>query len=283
MSRLVLEGVCKRYGDQIALDNIQLKLDGGIIALLGANGSGKTTLLRLLATLDQPDVGVIQWRGQDYRGSLSHLRRHIGYLPQALELPHHLTAHRLLCYLAQMRNSHCAAVDEWVSKLALEQIAHKRIGQLSGGELRRLGIAQAFLGQPELLLLDELSSGLDVIERQRVYRLLPNDGRLTLFSTHIPEEAERVAQTLIVLHQGQLVFSGTIAELKAMVGTCYEITVLPEEAQKFLQQAKVSRILHQDGCVTLRVVEPHFTGNAARPAEPSLEDAYLFLLSRLAE
>src|SRR5690606_1374452 len=118
---LYLQGISKRYGEQIALDNITLKLDGGSVALLGANGSGKTTLLRLLATLEQPDNGVMQWHNRDYRGNLSYLRRHIGYLPQKLELPPHLTPHRLLHYLAQMRNTPPASVDELIHRLSLDQ------------------------------------------------------------------------------------------------------------------------------------------------------------------
>lgn len=279
--RLVLERISKRYGRQIALDNITLQLDSGIIALLGANGSGKSTLLRLMATLDQSDTGMIQWCNHDYRSSLAYLRRQIGYLPQTLELPHSLTPYRLLCYLAQMRNTTVSAVDELVNTLALEQIAHQRIAQLSGGQLRRVGIAQAFLGRPQLLLLDELSNGLDVIERERVYRLLLSADRLVIFSTHIPEEAERIAKALIVLHRGRVLFSGSIDELKARAEPCYEITVLPSEVQRVVQQVKVSRILHQNGFATLRLMSSDPIGSMVHPVEPSLEDAYLFLLSHL--
>jgi ABC-type multidrug transport system ATPase subunit len=280
---LALEHITKRYGSQNALENVSLSLDGGVVALLGPNGSGKTTLLRLLATLDQPDAGAMQWRGQDYRVSLSALRHQIGYLPQILELPDHLTPHRLLHYLAQIRNAPSGAVDELIHALSLQPLADKRIAQLSGGQLRRVGVAQAFLGHPKLLLLDELSSGLDVNERERVYRLLPGDNKLTLFSTHIPEEVERIAQRLVILHEGRIVFFGTVGALKASVETCYEISTSPREAQHIMQQTKVSRILHQDGCVTLRVME-HCTGSAsAHPVEPSLEDAYFLLLSRLSE
>lgn len=135
----------------------------------------------------------------------------------------------------------------------------------------------------ELLLLDELSSGLDVIERERVYRLLSNEGKLTIFSTHIPDEAERIAQWLVILHQGRVLFSGTVGELKVSTGECYEITVSPVEAQRFIQQAKVSRVLHQDGCVRLRLMSKDVAGDGASLAEPSLEDAYLSLLAHFAE
>lgn len=271
---LHLDQVSKRYGGQIALDRVSLKLDGGIVALLGANGSGKTTLLRLLATLELPDIGQISWGMRNSPVSLPELRSHIGYLPQVLELPANLTPYRLLCYLAQLRNVNAAAVDDLIAGLKLEAIAHKRIAQLSGGQLRQVGVAQAFLGHPKVLLLDELSSGLDVIERERVYRLLPNDGKLTIFSTHLPDEAERIAKSVVILHQGRVLFSGTIAKLKALVGECPEI---------MLPTAEVQPLLHQDVRVTLRSTGQRKTSDTTRLVEPSLEDAYLFLLLCAAE
>ncbi|MFN8530791.1 MAG: ABC transporter ATP-binding protein [Anaerolineae bacterium] len=276
--RLSLDQVSKRYGGQVALDRISINLDGGIVALLGANGSGKTTLLRLLATLDLPDTGRIDWGEQNYLEILPDLRRHIGYLPQVLELPPHLTPYRLLCYLAQLRNANLTAVDDLITGLKLESIAHKRIAQLSSGQIRQVGVAQAFLGQPKLLLLDELSSGLDVIERERVNRLLPNDGRLTVFSTHIPDEAERIATSVVVLHQGRVLFAGTIAELKARVGECFETTLPTADAQLLLHEAGVSRMIHQNGSVTLRCSGGRKASDTTRLINPSLEDAYLFLL-----
>lgn len=276
--RLFLDQVSKRYGGQIALDRISLNLDSGIVALLGANGSGKTTLLRLLATLDLPDTGRISWEERNEPVNLPDLRRHIGYLPQVLELPPHLTPYRLLSYLAQLRNVSAAAVDKLMIGMKLESIAHKRIAQLSGGQLRQVGVAQAFLGQPKLLLLDELSSGLDVIERERVYRLLPNNDRLAVFSTHIPDEAERIAKSVVILHQGRVLFSGTIAELKSLVGECSEMTLSSAEAQPLLHQVGVSRIVHQNEYVTLRCTGKCKANGTTHRVEPSLEDAYLFLL-----
>lgn len=210
---LYLHHIRKAYNGHVALENITLKLNHGIIALLGSNGSGKSTLLRLLATLDQPDNGVIQWHGLNYTDNLFQLRQQIGYLPQALDLPEHLTPYRLLHYLAQIRHVSSSAVDEIMSKLALDTLMHQRFSQLSGGQLRLVGIAQAFLRQPELLLLDELTSGLDVVERERVYRLLSERNKFTIFSTHILEEAECIANTIIVLHHGRILFHGTCAEL----------------------------------------------------------------------
>lgn len=202
---LTLTAVSKRYGRNVALHPIDLRLESGVIALIGANGSGKSTLLRLLTTLDQPDTGVIQWRGITYSAQLDALRQQIGYLPQKLALPTHLTAYHLLHYLAQMRQTSTTAADAIIRDLALDAISHQPLGKLSSGQLRRVGIAQAFLARPNLLLLDEPTTGLDVLERQRLYRLIAQPRHLTLFSTHFHEEAAAIADRVIVLNAGHVV------------------------------------------------------------------------------
>ncbi len=280
---LHLHHISKAYNGHIALEDINLTLDQGVVALLGANGSGKTTLLRLLATLDLPDTGTIRWRNLDYGSNLDWMRQQIGYLPQALELPEHLTPYRLLHYLAQMRHVSPAAVDEIVSKLALDAITHKRLSQLSGGQLRLVGIAQALLGQPELLLLDELSSGLDVVEREQVYRLLSNRNKLTIFSTHIAEEAERIAQTVIVLHEGKVGFCGTVNTLLASAANhVYEYQVTDEVIPEGLHNLVTTRIIPNGSSVLVRTIGK-LPQSTATPVAPTLEDAYLWLIQNLLE
>lgn len=274
---LELIQVSKSYNRQIALDNITLKLDRGIIALLGSNGSGKSTLLRLLATLDQPDAGGIQWYKLSYTDNLSQLRQQIGYLPQALELPQHLTPYRLLHYLAQMRHAAPADVDEIAAKLALDAIMHKRLSQLSSGQLRLVGIAQALLGKPQLLLLDELSSGLDVIERERVYRLLSSFNKFVIFSTHILEEAESIANVIIVLHHGRILFHGTCAELKAIAET-----ELPQSKTKKTAQQVTSIQVYYNGQTTRSHGEDNLLlHGSACTVDSAIEKAYFLLLSRM--
>lgn len=214
---LTAQHLSKRYGHQVALNDVSLSLKPGVVALLGANGSGKSTLLRLLATLDQPDNGAIHWGGLAYTSNLVRLRQCIGYLPQTLELPDYLTPHHILRYLAHMRRVTAEDVDLLIHRLGLDSIAHRKTSQLSGGQLRMVGIAQAFLGQPPLLLLDEPGNGLDVLERQRLHRLISERSGLTVFSTHIPEDAERLAQAIIILHRGKVLFQGEIADLKCLV------------------------------------------------------------------
>lgn len=213
---LRIKGVTKYYGTQTALQNVTLDLTPGIIAIMGPNGSGKTTLLRCLASLVQPDRGQLWFDGFDYRKNVASLRSQIGYLPQELDLPVHLTPRRLLTYLATLKNATVGSqVDCLLSALSLEKIADWPFSRLSGGQIRLVGIAQAFLGQPSLLLLDELTRGLDVEERAKVFalarKLVP--GRLILFSTHDPSGAERLADRVIIFREGQVLFFGKVPEL----------------------------------------------------------------------
>jgi ABC-2 type transport system ATP-binding protein len=210
------ENLAKAYGNLLALQNVNLDLKPGIIAVVGPNGSGKTTLLRCLASLLPSDRGQLWFDGLNYGKNLGIVRAQMGYLPQDLDLPAHLTPRQLLTYLATLKNiSDEGEVDSLLRSLGLEKIAELPFFRLSGGQIRLVGIAQAFLGQPTLLLLDELDHGLDVEERSRVLGLMRDrvPGRLILFSTHDLSFAESVADSVIILHEGQVLFSGGIGDL----------------------------------------------------------------------
>jgi ABC-2 type transport system ATP-binding protein len=208
------------------------------------------------------------------------MRQQIGYLPQALDLPEHLTPYRLLHYLAQMRHVSPSGADEIVSKLALDAIMHKRLLQLSGGQLRLVGIAQAFLRQPELLLLDELTSGLDVVERERVYRLLSERGQLTIFSTHILEEAERIADAIIVLHHGRILFHGTCAELKAIAETDLPQDKAMTRAKKTAPQVRSIQVHYNGQTRPSHEEDKLLLHGSAYTVDSAIEKAYSLLLSR---
>ena len=208
---LKIQGLSKSFGSQVALQDVTLDLVPGSVALIGPNGSGKTTLLRCLASLLKPDNGEIWFNGLPYAQNFYCLRGQLGYLPQELALPPSLTPRRLLEYLGTLKNIPDASqVDHLLSALGLKSVADRSFGRLSGGQIRLTGIAQAFLGQPSLLLLDELTRGLDVEEREHVFALArkPLPGRLILFSTHDLSDVERLADHAIVLRQGQVIFSG---------------------------------------------------------------------------
>ncbi len=275
---LVIGGLRKTYGSQVALDRIDLTLTDGIVALLGANGSGKSTLLRILATLIQPDRGEIAFDALSYPQDERQLRTQIGYLPQTLDLPELLTPRKLLNHLARLRG----ARDDPISQFQLEALAEQPVQRLSDGQLRKVGIAQALLGSPRLLLLDEFARGLDVNEREWAFRLIQHPEKLIIFSTHIPAEIESVgAQTVVVLDHGRVLFCGSVAEMRAAaVGFVHEIRVPKENVAAISAARLVSRIVPNGTQVRMRIVAPPDDAEAAL-VSPTLEDAYLFLTRRV--
>lgn len=271
---LIVRNLSKRYGGQPALHSVNLALSGGTVALLGANGSGKSTLLRILATLCQPDTGDLSFAGWIYGRDRRSLRAHIGYLPQDFEMPDTLTPDRLLTYLARLRGGDITQV---IAALHLDGFASQPFHRLSGGQVRLVGLAQALLGNPKLLLLDEVGRGLDVVERERVFRVMAGRSELTLFSTHIPEEAERFAQTVIVLHEGRVLFCGAVEALRATaIGQVYECCVPTETLPQILSMMLVSRMIPHGAETLVRSIGRPVPSGATLVA-PSLEDAYLLL------
>jgi ABC-2 type transport system ATP-binding protein len=207
-----LESVSKRFGGQIALRDVSLTLTGSV-GLIGPNGSGKTTLLRLLATLIRCDSGRISWHGSAYGSQTRLLRQRIGYLPQQIELPGDLTPRLLLQYLTQIRQvADQTRPDLLLSALRLERVANTPLSALSGGQLRLVCLAQAILSQPEILILDEVFSGLGIEERQLVTRLLTveNTACLMVFSIQSPEDARRLAERVVILRGGSVSFFGRL-------------------------------------------------------------------------
>ncbi len=274
---LIVRNLSKRYGSQVALHDVSFTLSEGVVALLGANGSGKSTLLRVLATLCQPDAGELSFAGQRYGYDQRALRTQIGYLPQDLELPAALTPRKLLTYLARLRGGSPAEV---LAGLHLENLADHPFRQLSSGQMRRVGIAQALLNQPRLLLLDELSRGLDVTERENTYRMVKKYSGLAIFSTHLPEEAERIAQTVIILQDGRVLYAGEIESLRALAaGQVYEFRLPIEHLPQLTVQDSVIRVTPQGAYCIVRTLNrpPH---PDAVLVDATLEDAYLLLIQQ---
>ncbi|MBX3062226.1 MAG: ABC transporter ATP-binding protein [Anaerolineae bacterium] len=284
---LVLRGINKSFGSITALARLNLSLsaaNSGVTAILGPNGSGKSTLLRLLATLIKPDIGWASFGAHAYHGDLTPLRRQIGYLPQDLDLPANMTAIKLLRYLASVRQIDAQCIPPLLRKLKLEQIASKPLDRLSGGELRLIGITQALLGEPPLLLLDEPFRGLDLPEQESVRQLLINahkrSGQLTIFSTHVPTEVEQMAQTVIVLNDGSMIFHGAVESLRQLAsGKVCELEVAAADLPSMLEHCTVSRLSQQQDRVVMRVVGSTPKGIKRQPVAPTLEDAYLLLRS----
>ena len=215
----------RRYGAIRALDEVDLSLERGITGLLGPNGAGKTTLLSILATVSEPDAGQVSVFGLDPRNAAERveIRRRLGYLPQELGYHRHFTVAGFLDYVAILkeitdRRRRAEEVARVLAAIGLEKRARTRVRALSGGMPQRLGIAQALLGQPELLILDEPTAGLDPEQRLRFRELLsglPGDPVIML-STHQADDIAAICPHVVVLLRGQVNFAGTPVELAAM-------------------------------------------------------------------
>jgi ABC-2 type transport system ATP-binding protein len=218
------EGLSRRYGATRALDGVGIALERGITGLLGPNGAGKTTLLSILATVNEPDAGRVSAFGLDpgHAAERVEIRRRLGYLPQELGYHRHFTVAAFLDYVAILkeitdRRRRAEEVAKVLAAVSLEDRARSRIRALSGGMRQRLGIAQALLGQPDLLILDEPTAGLDPEQRLRFRELLsglPGDP-VTVLSTHQADDIAAICPHVVVLLKGQVHFAGTPAELAA--------------------------------------------------------------------
>lgn len=277
---LTLKHISKTYADGTrALDRVSLTLPTGMTGLLGTNGAGKSTLLRTLAGIQAPDSGELKLMGQDVLKAPDVLRQRLGYLPQSFGVYPHMSCRALLLYLASLKGMNKGeALDQIEQLLALTHLtafADKAVSSFSGGMRQRFGIAQALLGQPELLILDEPTAGLDPTEREHLNRVLIglSEARLVLLSTHIVEDIENLCQRVALMHRGRVVDFGTVAALVApMEGRIW----LCPDTRGLASNARVLSHHFHHGRVSLRLFcdsQPH---PQARPQQANLQDRYFF-------
>jgi ABC-2 type transport system ATP-binding protein len=279
---LTIERLSKRYGQHWALRELSLRCEPGMLGLVGPNGAGKTTLMRMIATLLEPTEGTIRWNGQDIRTHGQALRQVLGYLPQDFGIYPEFTGRQFLCYLAAMKGLPGSLVnrrvDEVLSIVNLEQEADRKLPTYSGGMKQRIGIAQALLNDPELLIVDEPTAGLDPAERVRFRTLLASltSNRIILLSTHIISDVEAVASRLIILQQGRVLSDTTPEALLARsAGSVWSVTTDQITAMQLQASYQVSTMVNQMNGITLRIVSPTCPHEAAVEVSPSLEEAYL--------
>ena len=273
-----LENVSKTYGRTVALHPTTLDLGHGVIGLLGPNGAGKTTMLRLLSTVLAPDTGTITVASHDVTGShaeRTQARRRIGYLPQEVVFPRGMTAFGFLDYVAVLKEWQDTArrhqeVRRVLALVDLAERARAKVKALSGGQRRRLAIAQALLGAPELLILDEPTTGLDPEQRASLRGLVSGVPGTVLISTHQTEDVAALCDRVIVLDAGQVHFDGTVPELLASAAG--RVTQGPAPAPGAVQTWKT-------GTGLIRSVGGRPTTESSA-VDPTVEDAYLLLRSR---
>ena len=285
--RLTIEHLSKQYRrDFWGLREFDLDVGPGVIGLLGPNGAGKSTLMRMLATITQPTEGTITWDGVDIVRSPDTLRASLGYLPQDFGVYQNLTGREFLEYLAAIKGlggtSARRRIDELLIVVNLGDAARRPLGSYSGGMKQRVGIAQALLNDPQLLIVDEPTVGLDPEERVHFRNLLSDlsGARIILFSTHIVSDVEATTTEIVVIHKGcKLRHTPPEKLLQLLEGQVWQ-WVIPSEALSALKQQHIisGTVRRQDG-IQVRVVSADPPSPEAQPVPPSLEDVYLHLVS----
>jgi len=246
--KLTIDRVSKRYGaNTLALQDFSLDLGSGILGLLGPNGAGKTTLMSILATITKPTSGTIQWNGTDLAADPNAIRSVLGYLPQDFGVYPNLNAVEFLEYLAAVKGLDSASarrrIDELLNLVNLTDVRKRPLGGYSGGMRQRIGIAQALLNDPKLLIVDEPTAGLDPEERVRFRNLLSDlsGDRIVILSTHIVSDVEATATDIALIAQGRLVAHAAPEELlRAVEGKVWEWVVPSSELNAARQQFLIS-------------------------------------------
>lgn len=284
---LNIEGVGKQYTRTFwGLSDVSLNLSSGVLGLLGPNGAGKSTLMRILATITKPTTGKVIWNGTDIVKSPDELRAVLGYLPQDFGVYPHLTPVEFLEYMASIKGLDGKAarkrVDELLQMVNLTEVRKRPLGGFSGGMKQRVGIAQALLNDPRLLIVDEPTAGLDPEERARFRNLLSDlsSERIVILSTHIVSDVEATATSIALISKGRLLSHTTpealLHELQNQVWEwVVPSTELPTWQERYRFSSQVRRV---DG-VHVRAVAESCPALDAEAVEPNLEDVYLHAMS----
>ena len=283
MVTLQVERVSKLYGGFVALQEVELELGRGVYGLLGPNGAGKTTLMRIMTDLLAPSRGRVLCNGRDIHAMGADYRDLLGYLPQDFGVYPNFTAEGFLCYIARLKGLGRAAARQKTAELlelvGLTDRRKRRLGGFSGGERQRVGIAQALLNEPQVLILDEPTAGLDPQERIRFRGLLNRLGkdRLVLLSTHIVSDVESAADQVILLRRGQVIGQGTPTELlRQLEGKVWNVPVTAQEQEALAARYPCSNVSRVDGVTYMRLIADTPPTGRAKGVPANLEDLSLY-------
>jgi len=284
--KLKLTNLGKQYRrDFWGLQNFSLEVQPGILGLLGPNGAGKSTFMRMLATITKPTDGTILWDDRDVVKLPDPLREVLGYLPQDFGVYPNLNAVEFLEYMAAIKGLDAKSakrrIDELLQIVNLVEAAKRPLGGYSGGMKQRVGIAQALLNDPQLLIVDEPTVGLDPEERVRFRNLLSDlsGERIVILSTHIVSDVEATATRIALIHKGRLLRDAAPESLlQELEGKAWEWTVHSDDLPALKQKHIVSGTIRRSDGVQVRVVSAEKPNEHARAIAPNLEDAYLYFI-----
>lgn len=281
--QLTITNLSKKFGDFTAIDNLNVTMTTGVYGLLGVNGAGKTTLMRMMCTLLKPTDGAIRCNGKDIFDMDSEYRKLLGYLPQEFGFYPEFSIKDYLLYIASLKGIRPIVakkrVKELVAKVGLQKVVNKKMKNLSGGMKRRVGIAQAMLNNPKILILDEPTAGLDPNERIRFRNLISElaEDRLVLLSTHIVSDIEYIANEIWLLKDGKLMHTGTPEEvINSMPEKVWECCVEKNKVSDFMNKYKISNMKSEANGVILRIISLEKPVVNAKCMEPTLEDVFLY-------
>lgn len=285
---LTVKGLTKTYGGKAALLNVNLDVPAGMFGLLGPNGAGKTTLMKILATLLEPDSGSATMSGIDLIKDQPSARLMLGYLPQEFGLYPTLTATQMLHYFARLkgvadRHERTRLVDALLERVNLWESRKQKLGEFSGGMRQRLGIAQALIGRPQLLVVDEPTAGLDPEERMRFHNLLAEsagEDAVVILSTHIVSDVSSLCGRMAIIRRGEILATATPQDaLKGLAGSVWEAKLEHQQVAALRTRMKIASSQMSNGLARLRVISNERPTEEFQPATPTLEDYYLNLVS----
>lgn len=279
---LQIQNISKQYGKKTAINNMSLVFKPGIYGLLGANGAGKTTFMNMICGLSKPNSGKIFYNAQEIDSLGDNYSELLGYLPQNFGYYPQFSGRDFLLFMAAVKGIENQIAKDRVIELfklvGLEEVADKKIRTYSGGMKQRLGIAQALINDPKILVLDEPTAGLDPKERIRFRNILTKLSRekILILSTHIVSDIESIADYLIMLKKGELIVKGTVKKLlESINGMVWQGSVSLDEAEKIVDKYCVSQQRQLGDSVQLRIVSPYKPFHGAEIVYPNLEDLYI--------
>lgn len=280
---LTLQNITKKYERVLVLNDISLTLKPGIYGLLGANGAGKTTLFKIICRLMEPTHGSIKFNGKNVNQQAEAYRTNLGFLPQDFSYYPDFTGMRFMLYIAALKGLNNTVAKkrslELLKQVGLEEMKDIKIRKYSGGMKQRLGIAQAMLNNPQILILDEPTVGLDPKERVKFRKLISSfaNNKIVILSTHIVADVEYIADEIIVLKKGMILNKGTTdILLKEIQNHVWECFVNIDQINLFEDKFIVSNRKYTENGAVLRIVSTNQPALNAKKVEPSLEDLYLY-------
>jgi len=273
-------------GGKKALNAVSFSASSGVLGLLGPNGAGKSSLMRILATISKPTSGQVTWRGQDIITDPNELRAELGYLPQYFGVYDQLSGSEFLHYLAGLKglkhNIATKKIEKLLSDFNLTHVADVRLSQYSGGMRQRIGIAQALINDPALLIVDEPTVGLDPQERANFRQMVSDiaSDRLVILSTHIVSDIETISDNIAIMNAGNLTTLDTPQSLlQALVNKCWEITISRDLLSQIQSDVLISHTIRQGNDIIVHYVDQYGKFPTAAMREPTLEDVYLYYVS----